>query len=578
MGPELTCLIFASFVTFVSTIGIIWVKRILFKLRSRPDNNLKCKMVLEKDPEDDKNLDIGLEFVLNPESAHPTSVFMEAELEDGEIAVVGRAEADSKTKSTADIEVELRRDGEIDYDDVHLDVIDNVTDSDELELEVEGSLRRIDMRRKESTSKTTTVRKKREVTNELDCVLTLEKDPLDDKKLDIDLEFTLNPESKKATTVELEVELNANEMEIHGTADSLGKAIADIEVEFKRDDKIDHDDIHLEVTKNEHDSDDMELEIEAEKARKKRVVKKLPVKRKPSKPKPKPPVTKAKPKVPPSGPKKTTKPRSKSRSVSRKPSPRRTRSQSNNSKPKKPASKKPTKATPPKISNKNARKPSRSPHKSKNFHPDKKKTIKSIEIEKNITKGKPDGKGKEAKTDVDTILYVEKHPISDKLDIDLDVVIDKDSKKPMTVNVEAQLDNEKATVEGKAKGKEKGKAMIDTEVHHSDYYEHHHDKARDRNIMDLNIEKKDKAAKGMELNAREDTPIQVSNAEANKDHAKFKKKKPSRSESADSKGSKPSRSSSKSKNTKVRTVSSDTDEEDPQPKKKTQKSQKKTKK
>ena len=548
MGPELTCLIFASFVTFVSTIGIIWVKRILFKLRSRPDNNLKCKMVLEKDPEDDKNLDIGLEFVLNPESAHPTSVFMEAELEDGEIAVVGRAKADSKTKSTADIEVELRRDGEIDYDDVHLDVVDNVTDSDELELEVEGSLRRIDIRRKESTSKTTTVRKKREVTNELDCVLTLEKDPLDDKKLDIDLEFTLNPESKKATTVELEVELNANEMEIHGTADSLGKAIADIEVEFKRDGKIDNDDIHLEVIKNEHDSDDMELEIEAEKARKKRVLKKLPVKRKPSKPKPKPPVTKAKPKVPPPGPKKTTKPRSKSRSVSRKPSPRRTRSQSNNSKPKKLVSKKPTKATPPKIANKNARKPSRSPHKSKNFHPDKKKTIKSIEIEKNITKGKPDGKGKEAKTDVDTTLYVEKHPISDKLDIDLDVVIDKESKKPMTVNIEAQLDNEKATVSGQAKGKEKGKAMIDTEVHHSDYYEHHHDKARDRNIMDLNIEKKDKAAKDMELDARENTPIQVSNAEANKDHAKFKKKKPSRA------------------------VSSDTDEEEPQSKKKTKKS------
>ena len=87
------------------------MKRILFKLRSRPDNNLKCKMVLEKDPEDDKNLDIGLEFVLKPESAHPTSVFVEAELEDGEIGVVGRAKADSKTKSTADIEVELRRDG-----------------------------------------------------------------------------------------------------------------------------------------------------------------------------------------------------------------------------------------------------------------------------------------------------------------------------------------------------------------------------------------------------------------------------------------------------------------------------------
>ena len=85
----------------------------------------------------------------------------------------------------------------------------------------------------------------------------------------------------------------------------------------------------------------------------------------------------------------------------------------------------------------------------------------------------------------------------------------------MTVNVEAQLDNEKATVAGKAKGKEKGKAMIDTEVHHSDYYEHHHDKARDRNIMDLNIEKKGKAAKDMELDARENTPIQVSNSEAN---------------------------------------------------------------
>ena len=194
--------------------------------------------------------------------------------------------------------------------------------------------------------------------------------------------------------------------------------------------------------------------------------------------------------------------------------------------------------------------PSRSPSKSKNFHPDKKKTIKSIEIEKNITKGTPDGKGEEAKTDVDTILYVEKHPISDKLDIDLDVVIDKESKKPMTVNVEAQLDNEKATVSGQAKGKEKGKAMIDTEVHHSDYYEHHHDKARDRNILDLNIEKKDKAAKDMELDARENTPIQVSNAEANKEAAKFKNKKPSRSESADSKASKTSRSSSKSKMSK----------------------------
>ena len=198
----------------------------------------------------------------------------------------------------------------------------------------------------------------------------------------------------------------------------------------------------------------------------------------------------------------------------------------------------------------NYKAPSRSPSKSKNFHPDKKKTIKSIEIEKNITKGTPDGKGEEAKTDVDTILYVEKHPISDKLDIDLDVVIDKESKKPMTVNVEAQLDNEKATVSGQAKGKEKGKAMIDTEVHHSDYYEHHHDKARDRNILDLNIEKKDKAAKDMELDARENTPIQVSNAEANKEAAKFKKKKPSRSESADSKASKTSRSSSKSKKSK----------------------------
>ena len=50
--------------------------------------------------------------------------------------------------------------------------------------------------------------------------------------------------------------------------------------------------------------------------------------------------------------------------------------------------------------------PSRSPSKSKNFHPDKKKTIKSIEIEKNITKGTPDGKGEEAKMDVDTILYI----------------------------------------------------------------------------------------------------------------------------------------------------------------------------
>ena len=72
----------------------------------------------------------------------------------------------------------------------------------------------------------------------------------------------------------------------------------------------------------------------------------------------------------------------------------------------------------------------------------------------------------------------------------------------------------------------------------------------------------------MELDAREDTPIpiQVSNSEASKDHAKFKKKNSSHAESADSKRSKPSRLSSK--NTKVHTVSSDTDEEEPQSTKK----------
>ena len=120
-------------------------------------------------------------------------------------------------------------------------------------------------------------------------------------------------------------------------------------------------------------------------------------------------------------------------------------------------------------------------------------------IKESITKT-----GEKVQTDVAAEIFIEKHPLTDELDVDMVLTIDPKSEKPMNVNVEAELVSEEATVTGTATGKDKGKAVIETEVHHSDYYEKNHKSATDSKDITLDLTKKNKASDAHDLDATAD--------------------------------------------------------------------------
>ena len=131
-------------------------------------------------------------------------------------------------------------------------------------------------------------------------------------------------------------------------------------------------------------------------------------------------------------------------------------------------------------------------------------SIKSLTIEKNMIKESITKTGEKVQTDVAAEIFIEKHPLTDELDVDMVLTIDPKSEKPMNVNVEAELVSEEATVTGTATGKDKGKAVIETEVHHSDYYEKNHKSATDSKDITLDLTKKNKASDAHDLDATAD--------------------------------------------------------------------------
>ena len=121
------------------------------------------------------------------------------------------------------------------------------------------------------------------------------------------------------------------------------------------------------------------------------------------------------------------------------------------------------------------------------------KTIKTFTLEKSLTKETKTPSGEKIKTDVDAELFIEKHPITEELDVDVNVTIDPKSNKPMKVHTEALMDNEKATVTGKATGKDKGLALIEAKT------EKNNQTATEWTDIELDLTKKNKATDDMDL-------------------------------------------------------------------------------
>ena len=107
----------------------------------------------------------------------------------------------------------------------------------------------------------------------------------------------------------------------------------------------------------------------------------------------------------------------------------------------------------------------------------------SVNTEKDPGKG-----GRE----VDTSLTIERDKNDNALDIELDIVIDPESDKPMKVKIEAEVDNEGVEVHGEAAGKEKGIAHIEAEMERKG-------EPLKANEIDLNIEEKDSDSNAVEL-------------------------------------------------------------------------------
>jgi len=107
---------------------------------------------------------------------------------------------------------------------------------------------------------------------DIETVLTIEKHPGDDNKLDIDLDTTVDPKTSKPIKVHTHAEVDKNKMELRGKAEAkeaMGKAKIEGQIfhQGSKDDKI----IELEVVEDDYDSEDMSLEAKNDSKNKKGV-------------------------------------------------------------------------------------------------------------------------------------------------------------------------------------------------------------------------------------------------------------------------------------------------------------------
>lgn len=103
------------------------------------------------------------------------------------------------------------------------------------------------------------------VQKDVETVVTVEKHPGDDNKLDIDLDTTVDPQTSKPIKVHTHAEVDKNKMKLHGKADAkVAKGKAQIEGQIFHQGSKDYKIIELEVVEDEYDSDEMSLEAKTD--------------------------------------------------------------------------------------------------------------------------------------------------------------------------------------------------------------------------------------------------------------------------------------------------------------------------
>ena len=117
-----------------------------------------------------------------------------------------------------------------------------------------------------------------------------------------------------------------------------------------------------------------------------------------------------------------------------------------------------------------------------------------VEIKSHVMKNEQGGR--KVENDIETILTVERHPGSDdRLDIDLDTIVDPKSSHPMTVHTHAEVDQDQMKVVGEAEAKEaEGTAEIKGEITHSGLH--------DEGAINLDVIEKSEDSDSINLQAK----------------------------------------------------------------------------
>ena len=93
----------------------------------------------------------------------------------------------------------------------------------------------------------------------VEAVVTVERDPNDVDKFDVNLDLNID-KKKKPVTIKVEAQVDDNQMEVQGSAEAAHGKEADINVEAKMENgKTVKDDFDLSVDSEEGDSDEMRL-------------------------------------------------------------------------------------------------------------------------------------------------------------------------------------------------------------------------------------------------------------------------------------------------------------------------------
>ena len=120
------------------------------------------------------------------------------------------------------------------------------------------------------------------------------------------------------------------------------------------------------------------------------------------------------------------------------------------------------------------------------------KTQPEDEVSIRVNTSKDPGDEDSNQREIDTSLTIERDRDKNALHIELGIVIDPESDKPMNLKIEAEVDNDTVEVSGEAAGNEKGTAHIEVETERNGEPLH-------SDQIDLDIKEKDKDSDSIEL-------------------------------------------------------------------------------